>query len=368
MRILHLAYEDPAQPGSGGGAIRTREINRRLSQNHEITALVAGYPGATERVEDGIHWIPIGLQSKNHTLNRLSYFAVMGAKLRQHQFDLLVEDFGAPFSTGLSPLFTKKPVVAMVQWMFAREMREKYHLPFDWVERFGLRYYDDFIAVSDWLAADIQSRRPGVTVEAIPNGVEELAFSVTTGSANHLLFVGRLDIKQKGCEMMLDAVAAARRTLGDRLPPLRIVGDGPDQGVLEQQAQRLGISQRVEFCGRVSGKDKYQLMADSTAVLMPSRFETFGMVAVEAQAAGAPVIAFDVGPLADVAGPGGARLVDPFDVSAFTQQIVDLVENPAKVAALRQSGREWARRYNWDALAAQQEAHYLRSVESKRSK
>ncbi len=366
MRILHLAYEDPAQPGSGGGSIRTREINRRLSERHQITALVAGYPGAKPRVEDGIHWVPIGACSGTKA-DRLSYFALLGPSLRRFSYDLVVEDFGAPFSVGFAPLFTRKPVVASVQWMFASEMRSKYHLPFDWVEQVGLRFYHDFIAVSEWLAEMIRARRPGARVQAIANGIEAPAFRVEPAAPRHLLFVGRLDTEQKGCDLLLESVARARATLGDRLPPLIVLGDGPDRSALERQAQQLGLSDTVEFRGRVDGLTKYQLMASAYAVLMPSRFETFGMVAVEAQAAGAPIVTFDVGPLREVAGGGGARLVAPFDVDAFAREITVLVAQPEIVAQLRQQGRRWASRYNWDRLALQQEVHYMETVARARS-
>ncbi len=366
MRILHLAYEDPAQPGSGGGSVRTREINRRLSERHEITAVVAGYPGAKPRVEDGIRWVPIGLRT-GAKADRLSYFALLGPALRRFSYDLVVEDFGAPFSVGFAPLFTRKPVVASVQWLFASEMRSKYHLPFDRVEQFGLRFYSDFIAVSEWLADMLRAQRPGAHVEAIPNGVEAMAFAVEPTAPRHLLFVGRLDTEQKGCDLLFASVARARALLGATLPPVLVVGDGPDRPALEQQVQQLGLSDVVEFCGRVDGLTKYQLMASAYAVLMPSRFETFGMVAAEAQAAGAPVVTFDVGPLREVAGPGGARLVPPFDVDAFAHEIAALVAQPETVDHLRQQGRQWASKYNWDQLALQQEAHYLQTVARTRS-
>src|SRR5918997_2143896 len=170
MRILHLAYEDPLQPVSGGGSVRVREINRRLAERHEITNLVAAYPGAEPRVEDGVRWVPIGARTRKK-IAQLSYFALLGREVARRPHDLVVEEFGAPFSTGFSPLFTKKPVVASVQWLFASQMREKYRLPFDEVEGYGLRFYSDFIAVSDWLARDLRARRPGAHVETIPNGV-----------------------------------------------------------------------------------------------------------------------------------------------------------------------------------------------------
>ena len=360
MRILHLAYEDPAQPGSGGGSVRTREINRRLAERHEITALVSGYAGARPRVEDGVRWVPLGPRGGTK-LGRLAYFALLGAAIRQHPHDLLVEDFGAPFSVGMAPLWTPRPVVASVQWLFASEMRQKYHLPFDWVERAGLRYYHDFIAVSDWLAAQIRARRPGATVETVANGVEEQAFAVAPAAPRHLLFVGRLDLEQKGCDLLLDSLALARAELGEAMPRVLFVGDGPDRPAIERQVARLGLADLVELRGRVSGKEKYELMASAYALLMPSRWETFGMVAAEGMAASAPVIAFDVGPLAEVAGGGGAQLVAPFDLRAFAAAIVESVRQPAS-AEQRLAARQWAGRYNWDLLAAQQEEHYLRAL------
>lgn len=361
MRILHLAYEDPLQPGSGGGAIRTQEINRRLSRRHTITAITSGYAGAEPRDADGIRWVPIGTRGAGK-LDRLSYFAMLAPFVLRERYDLLVEDFGAPFSVAFSPLFTRRPVIASVQWMFARQMREKYHLPFDLVEHAGLGLYQNFIAVSSWLAEQICSRRPQATVATIPNGVDPLAYLAPAAAPRHLLFVGRLDLAQKGGDLLLESVAMMRGLLGSQMPPLLIVGDGPDRLVMEQQVARLGLTDIVQFCGRVTGEQKYRLMAAAHAVLMPSRFETFGLVAVEAQAAGAPVVTFDVGPLAEVAGGGAARLIAPFDLSAFATASAELVRFPDLAELCRVAGRRWAQRYNWDEIALAQEQVYAAAV------
>lgn len=360
MRILHLAYEDPRQPGSGGGAIRTREINRRLSERHEITCLVTGYPGARERTEDGIRWVPIGTRSGTK-VDRLAYFAALPRGVAKHHHDLLVEDFGAPFSVGFSPKLTRKPVVASVQWLFASEMRSKYGLPFDWVERLGLPLYSDFIAVSSWLADVIRQRRSDAVVETIANGVEGVAFSTPPMPPEHLLFVGRLDVEQKGGDLLIEIMDRVSGLLGSRTPRLVILGDGPGRKLMEQDVARRRLSHLVEFRGRVEGPGKYRAMAGSFALLMPSRFETFGMVAVEGQAAGAPVVAFDVGPLREVTG-GSARLVPAFDVDLFAREVADLVTDSSLADQARDLGRTWARQYDWDQLALRQEAHYLRAV------
>lgn len=358
MRILHLGYEDPAQPGSGGGSVRTREVNRRLAANHEVTVLTAGYPGAEPRVEDGVRWEPLWPRSGSK-IDRLAYFALLGPAIARHPHDLLVEDFGAPFGPGFSPIYTRKPVVAVVQWLFAHEMREKYHLPFDKVEAAGMKLYSDFIVVSGWLAETFRHRVPKAAVSVIPNGIEPLAYKVVAQAPRHLLFVGRLDVMQKGCDLLVKIALRTRELLGERMPPILIAGDGPDRGLIEAAIQSEGVGDVVHLLGRVDGATKYQLMADSYAVLMPSRFETFGMVAVEAQAAGAPLIAFDVGPLREVASGGGARLVAPFDLDAFAAEVADLVANANETAVLRETGRRWARRYDWDEIAGAQERIYL---------
>lgn len=362
MRILHLAYEDPRQPGSGGGSVRTHELNRRLAVHHEVTAVAAAYPGATSRVEDGIRWVHLG-PGWPGPVPRLAYFALLGAALRRYRSDVVVEDFGAPFSVGLSPLLTRRPVVASVQWLFAREMRAKYHLPFDLVEGAGIRAYGDFVAVSDWLAAELRRRRPGAVVETIPNGVDPIAFATVARKPTHLAFVGRLDIAQKGGDMLVAIAARLRDLLGTAMPAIEVVGDGPDRARMESLVRAAGLGELVRFRGRIDGASKFELMAASHAVLMPSRFETFGMVAVEAQASGVPIVAFDVGPLREVAGAGGACLVPPFDVDGFAREAARLVSDTGLRSALGSAGRRWASRYDWDVIAERQEAHYVTAVQ-----
>jgi glycosyltransferase involved in cell wall biosynthesis len=361
IKILHLAYEDPLQPGSGGGSVRTREINRRLADRHEISVITAGYTGAVARVEDGVRWIPLRPRTGSK-IDRLAYFAQAGPMLRRYAHDLVIEDFSAPFSTAFSPLFTNAPVIASVQWMFAREMRRKYHLPFDWVERLGLRRYADFIAVSSWLAREIRKRKPDATIESIPNGIDDIAFTMEPSRPAHLLFVGRLDRVQKGTDLLLDMYGLLCQRAEGPPPPLLIVGDGPERTALASQAARLGLTERVEFLGRVEGVEKYRLMAAANAVLMPSRFETFGMVAAEALAVGVPLVAFDVGPLREVVG-GGGYLVPPFDLDGFTSVVLNLLNDRDAQQRARELGRSWAQRYRWDEIAKRQERHYLNAIE-----
>ncbi len=362
MRILHLAYEDPRQPGAGGGSMRTYEVNRRLGSRHEITALVSGYPGAKERVEDNVRYIPIGSRFGGK-IDRLSYFACLGVAMQRHgQFDLVVDDFGAPFSVSLSPLLTKQPVIALVQWFFAKEMSEKYKLPFHWIERFGLRYYDDFICLSDWVGDMIRPYCPTAYIETIPSGVDEQVFEIKLETPKYLVYLGRLDMMQKGCDLLLQVMARLRSQLGTATPQLLMAGDGPDRDQIKQLIHEYQLDDQVSLIGWVKGAEKFRLLANAYALLMPSRFETFGMVAIEAQAVGAPVVAFDVGPLAAVCGSAGGLLVPPFDVECYSQKVREIIQQPELFNKLRAQGRLWARRFTWDQIADLQEAHYLRTI------
>lgn len=362
MRILHLADGDPRQPGIGGSATRTREINCRLAERHEITALVPGYPGAQVRIEDGIRWIPIGPRTGGRRA-RLAYLALVGREVVRRPHDLVVEDFSAPFSVGVAPLFTRRPVVGMVHWLFASQLRKKYGLPFDWIERGGLQAYDQLIAVSEWLADELRRRRPHASITTIPNAIGPDAFSTSLAPPEHLLFVGRLDTFHKGIDLLFAALGRVHGILGERTPLLLLAGDGPDRVALETLALRLGIAPFVRFLGRVEGRAKYDLMARAHAVVLPSRFETFGMVAAESMGAATPCIAFAIGPLHEVAREGGVRLVPPFDVGAFSDAIVDVINNPSARAQLGAAGRSSARRYaDWDVVTARQEEAYLRAL------
>src|SRR5215218_1092679 len=181
-------------------------------------------------------------------------------------------------------------------------MREKYRLPFDEVEKRGLRFYERFIAVSGWLADELRARRPGAVVETIPNGVDNLAYEAQAATPEHLLFVGRLDLIPKGGDLLFEIFARICHMRGGRVPPLVIIGDGPDRKAMERLAEKSGLSRLVEFRGRIEGIEKYRLMSGAYAVLMPTRLETFGLVAIESLAAGAPLVTFDVGPLREVVG------------------------------------------------------------------
>ncbi|MGY1710115.1 glycosyltransferase [Geodermatophilus sp. SYSU D00758] len=363
LRILHLGFEDWRKPGSGGGAVRTREVDERLARTHEVTVLVTRYRGARERVENGVRWVPVGLPL-GYWGGILSYFLALPFVLRRYRADLVVEDFAAPIGSVLPQLWRTGPHVAVVQWLDAEGKARQYRVPVQRVQWRGVRRHDRFVAMSEDLADVLRSRNPSAEVEVIPNGVAAEAFAVRAPRGADVVFLGRLEIAQKGLDVLLEAFAQVTDELPGRLV---LAGDGPDRRALEARAASLGVADRVHFLGRVDGEEKLRLLAGARVVAMPSRYETFGIVAAEALACGTPVVAFEIPSLREVVVPGTGVLVPAFDTAAFGRALVHLANDLDQVEVMGARGREVARQYDWDDVAARQEAFYLRALDAERT-
>ena len=351
LRVLHLGFEDPLMPGSGGGSVRTREINQRLADaGIAVTVLTTRFPGCVDGDRDGVRYQHVGIGGGANRFSRwLGYLLALPAAVRAHRdVDLGVEDFLPPFSSMAVPLWTRRPVVGMVQWLHAREKTRQYKLPFHWVERFAVRTHRRFIAVSEGTAEKLTALNPRARVEVIGNGVERTIFDEPARLGRDVLCIGRLELGGKGLDLLL---AAWSRIAGQVDGDLVIAGRGPDERRVRQLADRLGVAGRVRFAGWVSGAEKARLLAASRLVVVPSRAETFGIVAVEALAAGTPVVAFDIPCLREVVPPEVGRLVPAFDVEALAATLAALYPDTERVRALGGAGRAFARNFDWDVLA-----------------
>lgn len=357
LQILHLGFEDPAAPGSGGGSLRTHEINRRLvAAGHRVTVLTTRFPGCRDQMVDGVHYVHIGPGQGRTRLSRFcGYVAGLALTVRRMPADLVVEDFFAPISSLAAPLWTGRPTVGVVQWLNARDKARQYKMPLQLIERFGVRHHRRLIAVSDGIAEQLRTVNPKAVIEVIGNGVDPAAFRTVPRVGTDVVFVGRLETAQKGLDLLLDAWAKAASHLDGQLV---IAGSGPDEAQLRQQAAALGLSQRVQFVGWVAGHAKYELMAAARLVVLPSRFETFGIVAVEALATGTPVVTFDIPCLREVVPATCGRRVRAFDTTALARTLVELYNDPENLRAAATPARTFAASYDWDNLAHQQRQVY----------
>jgi glycosyltransferase involved in cell wall biosynthesis len=357
-RVLHLGFEDPRRPGAGGGSVRTHEINRRLAERFDITVVCARYRGCRSRTEDGVRYVHAGL-ALGYLPSLLAYFAAIPWVLARYDSDLVVEDFGAPFSSVAVPWLTRRPVVGVVQWLFAREKAGQYKLPFHLVERVGVRSHRELVAVSEDLGTELVGRQPAARVTVVPNGLADEAFVLRDLPRSDVVYLGRLETAQKGLDLLLEAWARVAPLLSD---DLILAGDGPDEAALRAQVSALGLEGRVRFVGRVAGPARFDLLAGARVVAMPSRYETFGMVAAEALAVSTPVVAFDIPCLRNLVGSRTGIAVPAFDTDALADALVGLLSDPVLAADLGAGGPAAVATLRWDDLALRQADVYRRAT------
>ncbi len=200
------------------------------------------------------------------------------------------------------------------------------------------------VSVSEALKAEVVGLAPEIAAHSsvIYPAVEvpALAPAPLPRDAPRLVCLGRV-VHDKGFDVALAAFAE----LAPRFPNARLViaGDGPARPELETQAQALGIADTVEFPGWVAPARVFELMNSATLVIMPSRRETFGLVALEAAMMARPVVASHVDGLPEVIADGQTGLlVDQGDPTALARAIAQLLEDAGTAERMGQAARRRA--------------------------
>jgi D-inositol-3-phosphate glycosyltransferase len=213
-------------------------------------------------------------------------------------------------------------------------------------------------------------------IAIIPPGVNLDLFHPieVSGSPTHLpgdytvLFVGRID-PIKGIDVWFRAmalVAQANPSLRGHLCACLIGGDVDDEGLPDMELARLraltnelGISDQVTFLGKRPQRSLPSYYASADVVVMPSLYESFGMVALEAMACGTPVVASNVGGLSSVVRHGKTGFLVPArEPQALAARLGQLLADPPLRKRLGECGAQVARAYAWTRIADQIEQVY----------
>ena len=197
-------------------------------------------------------------------------------------------------------------------------------------------------------AEELASTHLKGTYERVFNGIEIPAFAeaepTPTDGAPTILFLGRHE-ERKGLEVLLTAMTDLPRDVR-----LWVAGDGPDTDAL---MRRTSGDPRVEWLGRISDAEKASRMRAASVYCAPSlRGESFGVVLLEAMAAGTPIVASDLPGYRRVARPGtDALLTPPGDADALGRALASVLLDPDRGRMLVASGRERAEEFSMDRLA-----------------
>jgi phosphatidyl-myo-inositol alpha-mannosyltransferase len=196
-----------------------------------------------------------------------------------------------------------------------------------------------------------------------PNGVDVRRFAEAApterGGGPHVLFLGRLE-PRKGADVLIRAMAL----LGDTRASLLVAGDGRLRSRLQALATDLGVA--VRFLGAVSEDEKVRLLRSCDLYCAPNLGgESFGIVLVEAMAAGCPIVCSDLEEFKVVA--GDAAIFSPVGRSApLAEALRSVLSDPERARNMRKSSTARASIYDWSRLVTGVEAIYERSCAAAR--
>lgn len=168
-----------------------------------------------------------------------------------------------------------------------------------------------------------------------------------TGEVPHVGFIGRLD-PIKRIPDLLHAIARLQKPVH-----LDICGDGAERAKLEFLINNLGLRERVTLHGEVASPE--EALSHVSLLILPSAAEGFGLVLIEAMAAGVPVVATDVPGIRDVVRDGQTGLLVPPFAPIELARAIDrlLADKPLRRRLIAQGRDDVARRFTWDVVLPQ---------------
>ncbi len=382
MRVLIVSWEFPPLVVGGLGRHVGQLARQLAAAGHDVRVLTRGNrPEPEQQDVDGVSvWraaadelaIDFGSESVlawtqafEHSLIRAGLRLVAGWRPEViHAHDWLVAQTAHTLHQ-----VTGSPVVVTVHATeYGRQqgwLTEPVPRAIHSAERWLCRDAAAVIACSRFMAAQVAElfQLPVSKVRVIGNGVDpapqaDSRAELETPTAGRryagrplLVFAGRL-VHEKGLQELIKALPLLR----DELPGVRLVVAGTGRQLADQQdrAARYGVADLITWAGFLENADLTELFAAADRVVVPSLYEPFGLVALEAQLAGTPVAVSDTGGLAELVEPGrtGLRFA-PESPAAIADAVRQVLADPAAARRWAAAAQRRAREeFGWAAVAS----------------
>lgn len=393
MRVCHLSWEYPPVVYGGLGRHVHALAEAQAALGHDVTVITDHVPHRpAEETVSGVRilraapappdlpfdtehllaWV-LGL---NHRLVTLGNAALPRLHLDVlHAHDWLVAHAARDLAA-----IEDTPIVATIHATEAG--RHQGWLPTDLsrsihrIESWLVESARHVITCSEYMESEVSQlfNVPNDDLTVIPNGIDTARWSATSrrgsGSGRQdgptLVYCGRLEW-EKGVHTLVDAVARLRR----EFPGLRLViaGDGTQREALVEQSRRRRIATRVTFTGWLPEERLYEVMTSADAIVVPSIYEPFGLVALEAAALNAPLVVARTGGLAEFAADDSTAITfSPGAVDELVLAVQRILDDPhtAKTRA-RRARRRLRDHHAWPVLADATLAVYDQAVRQRDS-
>ncbi|MQA11118.1 MAG: glycosyltransferase [Pseudonocardiaceae bacterium] len=396
MRVLMLSWEYP--PVVVGGLSRhVHALARHLArQGNDVVVLcrhVAGTDAEThptsDRVVEGVRVIRVAEDPAHLLFERdlVAWTLAMGHAMVRAGYELLrdwrpdvvhAHDWLVAHPAIALADAARVPLVGTVHateagrhsgWL-SHPLNHQVHS----VEWWLANRVDELITCSAAMRAEVAHLFEVETaaIHVIHNGIEHrewqvLADDIARMRTRHspraaplLLFFGRLEY-EKGVQDLLTALPRIRRSHpGTRLV---VAGEGRHLDELEEQARRTRVLRSVDFVGHLPDRELSAVLAAADAVVLPSRYEPFGIVALETAAAGTPLVASTAGGLGEVVLHGRTGLAfEPGDIAGLTSAVRQVLDDPGAAAERATVAKDrLGEAFDWTGIAEATEAVYRRA-------
>lgn len=341
---------------AAGQARATREVGRRLALKHKVTVYTSKYPGYKDYEEDGITYKHIGLVSNSPKITNMAYILSIFFVVKKIKSHIIIENFNAPTSVSFSPLFTKTPIIALPTMFNAKEFANKYHIPFHWFEKIGMKLYKYILPYSEVDAAKATKLNPNIKYKIIPQGVGREFFEIKHKKPQYILFLGRFDLAHKGIDLLLDAYSKVYEKIKY---PLVLVGHGPDEDKIRNIIVDLKLEKKVKIVKASYGRDKIDLISKALFVAFPSRHDEISIWALEALASGLPIVAYDI-PESYWMNNSSTLKAKPFDTKEYAQLLIKATDLKLN-KKMSKACRLLAQKYTWEKVVNELE-NFIKEV------
>lgn len=393
MRVLTLSWEYPPRV-VGGLARHVYELSSELArQDVEVTVLTCAADGESGVEPDGLRVVRVRMNNPS-TLDFLTWVMQFNLNLLEsalglfacgerwdlvHAHDWLVAYAAKAIKHGLA--------IPLVATIHATEYGRNWGLHNDLQ-----RYISDVewwlcyeawkvICCSSYMREELGRifNLPSDKVEVIPNGVNRGNFELphdlealrafrsnyAAPDEKMIFFIGRL-VHEKGAHVLVEAMPKIL-AYNNKVKAV-IAGKGPQEDYLRSTAKALGVYDRIYFTGYVDDATRNKLYLCADAACVPSLYEPFGIAALEAMAAGVPVVVSDVGGLSDIVRHGITGLkAYAGNPNSLADSLLTLLGTPDLAARLREAAkREVAEKYAWERIARDTIAVYTDVLEAYR--
>ena len=330
------------------------------SVGHEVTYVAASYRGASRK--ESIDGLTVARLGGIHSLwfRTFVYYMSRGRGM----YDVVVaEGFGGSRIPRLTPLYVREPIIT--EWhqghraLFAAQYPKLLNGPLNLLERTAARVHRNTLVRAgtvEWQAAfqEIGFRQENIFVVPVSIRDDWVGQGVGTRTAEPtLLWLGKLR-RYKCPHHVIEAMPEVIRHV--EAARLVIAGRHDDRGYeseLRETVKRLGLESHVDFRFDLTEPDKRRLIHESRVMVLPSSVEGFGIVVLEANAFGVPVIASTGVPQGAVRDGFNGLRYKFGDIQGLAGAIVRLLQNSALYASLSDNAMKNAQRFTWSRVGVE---------------